>query len=770
MKHWLTSLILTCAVAGVAHAQTSAPPQPARAPAPLQPPGPIAEPAPPPVASPAAPPVHEAYTLEQLGRRETMQLEGIRNTEYIEFTLPRDRIATQSTLELVYTPSPALLPTMSHLRVYLNDELMSVVPITQEQVGKQTRQQVPLDARLLRDYNRLRLEFIGHYTDICEDLANSVLWVDINRQSRIVLDGQLLLADNDLSRFPEPFFDSRNNRPLELPMVFADAPAGEMQRAAAILASYFGARAAWRGARFPAHYNVLPTDRNSIVFATNDRRPAFLRDYPAVQAPVVEMISHPDNPYTKVLLVLGRNDADLVQAATALAVGNTLFRGSSVTVNAVQQLAPRVPYDAPNWTPTDRPVTFAELRDYPEQLQVSGLRPRPIDLNVNLPPDLFVWRHAGIPMKLKYRYTPPPVRDESRLNVSVNGRFIRSYALRAEGGGTMEQMRLPVLAEGLFGTDEKLTIPALQVGDRNVLRFHFSFASVVGSAQKQTCQTTLQPDVRAAMSDDSTIDFSGFPHYIAMPDLRAYATSGFPFSRMADLSETVAVMPARPTEAQLGTLLDAAGILGMGTGMAGYGLRVVDDWSAAAGLDADVLLLGPLPDALRERPDAYLLLDQTRDWLRQARAAIKPDAARILGPQDPARQPTTGVDVSAEAPMAAIVGMQSPEHPQRSIVALLGKNDDDYTLLRDALGDSGKRGFIAGSVSIVRESGVSGEFVGEPYYVGQLPWWQLLWFHLSEHPVVLAIVAAFTVVLIAALLWRLLRMLARRRLRGDTET
>ena len=71
------------------------------------------------------------------------------------------------------------------------------------------------------------------------------------------------------------------------------------------------------------------------------------------------MIDHPDNPYVKLLVVFGRDDKDLLQAAKGIAQGNILFRGSSVTVDDVKQLQARKPYDAPNWVRTDRAVTFA---------------------------------------------------------------------------------------------------------------------------------------------------------------------------------------------------------------------------------------------------------------------------------------------------------------------------------------------------------------------------------------------------------------------------
>ena len=68
----------------------------------------------------------------------------------------------------------------------------------------------------------------------------------------------------------------------------------------------------------------------------------------------------------------------MITAVKGIAQGNILFRGQNVTVDKVEQLAPRQPYDAPNWVRTDRPMTFAELQQYAEQLQTSGIEPGPI--------------------------------------------------------------------------------------------------------------------------------------------------------------------------------------------------------------------------------------------------------------------------------------------------------------------------------------------------------------------------------------------------------
>ena len=44
-----------------------------------------------------------------------------------------------------------------------------------------------------------------------------------------------------------------------------------------------------------------------------------------------------------------------------------------------------------------------------------------------------------------------------------------------------------------------------------------------------------------------------------MPDLRAFANAGFPFSRLADLSQTLVLVNQKPQPAQVSALLNALG-------------------------------------------------------------------------------------------------------------------------------------------------------------------------------------------------------------------
>ncbi|WP_375057394.1 cellulose biosynthesis cyclic di-GMP-binding regulatory protein BcsB [Zobellella sp. DQSA1] len=728
-------------------------------------------------AAPEAPPSWpQSRSFAQLGENKDLLLLGVHNSQQVEFTLPRDRIAQEASLRLDYTPSPALLPGLSHMRIYLNDVLMDTVVIEAEQLGRRTRQQVALAPKLVSDFNQVRIEFVGHYTDVCEDPGHSSLWLSLGRDSTIELREQALTLRNDLAFFPQPFFDKRDRNPLRLHMVLASTPDEQTLQAAAVLASYFGSLAGWRGAEFPVLFDRLPSSMadakpgHSLVLATNERRPAFMDDmerFPPVAGPEVRLIDHPAASYSKVLLVQGRDEDELALAVRALALGGKLLRGERAEIRDVQSLASRKPYDAPNWTPTDRPVRFAELIDYPGQLQTRGLMPRPIELEVRLPPDLFVWRNQGIPLHTRYRYTAPTANDESRLNISINDEFIAGLPLISGPQNRQETLRLAVSPHETANARDKLMVPSLKIGARNTIRYDFSFATTFGSAQPDRCQTTLAVDNRALIDEESTIDFSGYYHFIAMPDLAAFTRSGFPFSRMADLSETLVLMPATPSAMQIGLMLETLAGIAAQTGYPAINLSLSHDWREARERDADLLVFGDMPEGLEQTTELNALLREPGDWLLQAPAR---QSAQMRAParlEQAAFPAEARVEVKAQGPLAAIVGVESPFVSQRSLVALLARDEQDFRLLRQTLSDNGKLGEIQGAVALIRESGVDAQLVGSQYYVGYLPWWLKLWYLLSAHPVLLAVLAALSALLVAVLLWRALRWAAHRRVQEN---
>lgn len=697
----------------------------------------------------------------------SMTLRGTRTTGQIEFGVRSDEVVTRALLNLSFRPSPALLPTLSQLKIYLNDELVGLITLTPEQLGKEIQTQLSIDPRYIADFNRVRFELVGHYANVCENPANSAIWLDIGKQSGIDLTLQKLPLKNDLSHFPEPFFDSRDTRPLTLPMVFGAQPDVTQQRAAAILASWFGSKTGWRGQRFPVLYNQLPQQQHAVVFATNDARPDFLKDLPPVTKPTVEIVSQPDNPYEKMLLILGRNDEDLLTAVQGLAQGELLLRGDTSTIDSVKLLSPRQAYDAPNWVRTDRRTTFAELTQYENQLQSDGVQPNPVSLTLNLPPDLFLVRARGIDMDLSYRYTAPFQSDGSRLAVNLNNQFIQDYPLPPKNTTGQQLLHIPLI-QGMLDKSHELLIPALRLGVVNQLRFDFDYANITISGNADgRCETVTPITHHVVVDDNSSIDFSGYRHYIEMPSLRAWANAGFPFSRYADLAQTLVLMPPKPDAEQVSTLLNTLGNMGAQTGYPALRVQLTDDWATAKKQDVDLLMIGVIPKDLQDDQRIPALVDATASWLKEPVRQITPEVNPQSQREQAAESTTT---ISSRGPLATVIGFQSPFYDQRSVVALLADGTPrSWQLLNEAMGDSGKRGTMSGSTVVIRESGVNSLRVGESYYVGHLPWWERLWSLLSVHPFWLALCALFVVVLFALMTWRLMRIITRRRLLDEDE-
>jgi hypothetical protein len=130
---------------------------------------------------------------------------------------------------------------------------------------------------------------------------------------------------------------------------------------------------------------------------------------------------------------------------------------------------------------------------------------------------------------------------------------------------------------------------------------------------------------------------------------------------------------------------------------------LTDDGSQIQNKDADIMVIGTIPDKLKDDKRIDLLVKAAQSWvntpLRQTEfPSIMPDVND--------RQASVQTTVTSQGAMAAVVGFQSPYNEQRSVVAL-ADSPRGYELLNTAMNDSGKRAAMFGSVSVIRESGVN---------------------------------------------------------------
>ncbi|MEO5676492.1 MAG: cellulose biosynthesis cyclic di-GMP-binding regulatory protein BcsB, partial [Usitatibacter sp.] len=331
----------------------------------------------------------------------------------------------------------------------------------------------------------------------------------------------------------------------------------------------------------------------------------------------------------------------------------------------------------------------------------------------------------GVPLTLELQYTPPACATDSYLDLGLDDEVFQVVALRS--------------AQQAITETRKVFIPASRLRSRAQLQFGFRFAL------KDDAGCRAQAGVaKAAVSPDSTLDFSGFPHYTRMPNLEHFAAAGFPFTRFADLSQTVVVLPDRPVAGDIEAMLGILARMGEATGYPATRVRIATPKDEAALGDADLLLIGASPQ--------QVLLDK---WAASFPVAVGRHA-RQAGP----------VTFEGAGPLAAVYGFESPLTSGRSVVAITALAPDQMLRVLDALDRKEMREEVRGSAAFVFPNKVQSVAVGRTYSVGFLPPWTGAGYWLSEHPVVPGLLAAVALLAAAYAAWRVQRKAVAWRVRS----
>lgn len=698
----------------------------------------------------------EVLSLKDLGANSPIRLLGVQGEGSLPFSVRRDEVVTGGKIDLSYAYSPALIPELSHLTVLLNGEVLGSLPLPKDTNSGATAS-LPINPVLFQDDNRILFRFIGHYTLGCEDPLHSSLWLVLSNTSKITMQLQKLTLANDLSLLPTPFYDPKDMQALSLPFVFSAKPSDATLQAAGTVASWFGALASYKGASFPTYLDTIPNG-NAVVFATPSEKPAGL-DLPALSGPTISVITNPNNPEAKLLLVMGRTPTELRAAADTLSLGSATLTGQTQVVG-IPTIPTRKPYDAPRWVPIDRPVHFGELVQ-PTDLQGNGLVPGLLTLNFRTAPDIFVWGNSGVPLDIKYRYPAGTWLNfpDSRLDVSINNSYLRSLPLTERG---VAQQVKDMVSPDFVMNEQTVQVPPYYVFGQNQLQFYYDLRPV----KKGECQGTLPTNVRESIDPDSTIDLSHTERFTSLPNLAFFVNSGYPFTRMADLSTTAIVMPDQAGAPDIQAFLTLMGMMGDSTGFPVVRASVIGPDAVNQETDKNFIVLGSIPQqplVARWAHNSRLSVDGGH-----LRVAVNSPVDRVYTMLDPnAQEERQRVDqllVSRGDDLAAMIGMESPLHSGRSVVMITGSSPDKLMTVINTFRNRDLNALIQGDLMVATGGKVSSFRVGDEYTVGNLPvvtkirWW------LGNSPLVLILFTLIGVLIIALVAYALLSRLASARL------
>ena len=252
----------------------------------------------------------------------------------------------------------------------------------------------------------------------------------------------------------------------------------------------------------------------------------------------------------------GGNADDLIRAAQAIALHSDMLDGAQAAIDSLKLPDKQAPDDAPRWARTDQTIA---LWDYASADQMQGDGTAPLNVYFRIPPDIY-YNSEGPNTRLHvvYRYNSVPIGPISSMQVRVNNAFLGSIPL-VPGKETSRRMQ----------TDVPVPVVNLRPFS-NSLSFDFTFQLL----KEAGCKDTTPINMQGAILRDSYLDLRDYPHWAPMPNLELFANAGFPFTRVADLSETTVVLPLTPTEQEIETFVTLMGHFGRQTGFPGLRVTV----------------------------------------------------------------------------------------------------------------------------------------------------------------------------------------------------
>jgi cellulose synthase (UDP-forming) len=679
--------------------------------------------------------------------RETLVLRGVEAAHTIRFSVPRTEVVKTATMKLRYHFSPGLLAGNSQLNVSLNGTLFATLtPAESDGQSALLEATVNVPAALLKQDNQLSFEFIGHTAQPCEDPSNSILWSRVDADSSIELAGALLPLTNDLKQLPLPFYDQGVDARPVVPIVFLAPPTAKAMQAAGIVASWFGVLNGDRAVRFPVSIGTIPAG-NAVLIAEDVRLLPASLGITGTSGATVAMRDNPSDANGKLLVVTGDNADEMLTAAMGLALHGDTWAGPQVSVQEPSLPAMRKPDDAPRWLSTEKDEA-AKLGQIAQTGDLQGDGSTPLSVTLRLPPDLNFGDTQNLAFHMSYRYNGIPLGSGSSLQVYVNGAYVSSTPMPHMDKAS------PVLE----------TVVPIPVSDlrpfANTLTFQFAFQP----AKKGQCGDGAPPSLVGAILKDSYLDVAGTPHWTMLPNLELFANAGYPFTRRADLADTVVVLPDQPSVDELEMFLSLMGHFGAQTGDPALRVTVTNAEGMASDGGKDYLVLGTVADqAALKTLSASLPVGLDEGGLRIHESGGLLERAnwwRGHGAGQAGELATAG-----GLPDALIEGMEWPAGSGRSVVVIALRDQAAIPDFVTAFLKTADSRAIGQSVSVLHGEEFSSYRIGDGVYrVGETTWLMRARGLFETFPWLVAVVTVIFCFLMAVLLEAELRRRARLRL------
>lgn len=632
-------------------------------------------------------------TMKHMGSEDGYTLKTVRTERQYHFTRPKGwKILPSSHVHLTFQHSPQLLVERSSLNVLVNNRILKTIPLGKDNITPTTLN-IAIPPELLKDNNILSFQVDQHYTYDCEDPFSAELWTTVLPDTFMRLDYQPQPIVANLAHLPYPLFDPLNAyEPTRIGFVAPTTLSDGSLEALGIAVAYMGQKAQWRPYEaYLADAGSLGAPEDLIVVGTPDENPAIFRLGSSFQVPlsggrfvgangsalpddygVIQMVPNPGSPSHVVLVVSGNSPEGVKKAARALAQQptNKLLVGRSAVIKEVNS---GPDYPARAWSGFIQYSGDTLARLGLDTQTVRGITALPIFYNVKLMPDIHMPGNKKGKLKTVYSYSSQLDAAQSKLEILMNGKALKSVALNQAAGESLAEFDVEIPTEDLH------TYNDLEY------RFH------VYPDKYGACKFVTDEHIWGTVHNTSRVEFPG-EIKAALPDVGLVNDGGFPFTAYQDLSQMAVVLPDSPTNQDLSTMIQFLTRIG----------RVSE---SKRGILLTAHHAGTLADDAKKNRHLVAIGLKSRNKLFDE---LKTKMSLLTGPEwaELKRDNAKLAEVNYTGNQGIIEEILSPWNKDRVILLLTGESDT--ALMRTAQTFSTDKWFAAiapGNLAVVNDDG-----------------------------------------------------------------
>lgn len=517
-------------------------------------------------------------TMKDLGDEDGYKLKTVRTERRYDFTKPTGwKVMPTSHVKVVFQHSADLLPERSSINIMVNNRILRTVPLSKSNVTPTTLL-IPIPPGILKDHNTLHFQVDQHYTYQCEDPFSEELWTEVLKESNLRLDYVPQPVKPNLAQFPFPLFDPLGYGDTRIGFVAPnDSLSDDSLSALGVVVAGIAQQVGWHPLKpYMATSSALQSKENLVLIGTPTENSTIRQLSSSLDIPlsgdkfvdkktrsplpendgVLQYIPNPYHPSKAILIVSGNSPAGVVAAARLLMQNppNRLLVGRSTVVEE-QHVGPLHPYRAWDGFLQISGATFAELGL--DTLTARGVTSLPLYYMVKRMPDLFLPGQTKVKINTFYSYSSQLDPTQSKLEVLLNHKAIKSVPLNDKAGKNLAEMTLEIPSED-FNTFNELEY-----------KFHLY------PEKYDICNFVTDVHIWGTVHNNSKIEVPGEVK-TALPDLGLINDAGFPFTGYQDLTQVGVVLPDKPQNVDLDTMIQILARLGRESrSKAGINLMVV---------------------------------------------------------------------------------------------------------------------------------------------------------------------------------------------------